>query len=57
MLSKSLLQSNVLTLVKLVLGGAAERRALIEAFIVRDQVSGTLVSVQKWNIVVVQFLL
>lgn len=57
MLGESLLQSNVLALVKLVLHRTTERSTLVETFVVCDVVSGTLVSVQEWHIVVVQVLL
>lgn len=56
-LGESLLQRNVLTLVKLVLDGAAERGAFVKTLVVCDVVSGTLVSVQERNIIVVQILL
>lgn len=57
MLFKSLLQRNVLTLVKSILGGAAKRGALIETLVVLDPLGSTFVSVQERNIVVVQLLL
>lgn len=50
---ESLLQSHILTLVKLVLDRTAEGRAFVKAFVVSNVMSGTLVSVDKRNIVVV----
>lgn len=50
---ESLLQSHILTLVKLVLDRTAEGRAFVKAFVVSNVMSGTLVSVDERNIVVV----
>lgn len=57
LLAESLLQRNVLALIKLILGSRTERRALIETLVVCDQMSSTFVSVQKRNVIVVQLLL
>lgn len=56
-LVESLLQRNVLALVKLVLGGTAERGSLVKTLVVCDVVSSTLVSVQERHVIVIQVLL
>lgn len=54
---ESFLQGEVLALVELVLGCAAERGALVQTLVVVDQVGGTTVSVDVRNVVIIQFLL
>lgn len=57
MLPKSLLQRNVLALVKSVLGAAAERGAFTKTLVIFDPFGGTFVSVQERNVMFVQLLL